>query len=400
MPFITAHSHTGTFTFDTVFEYTAHSQHDTFHTVRVDGEEWEETDAPPLPPRLQVLYMTGRTLTRLPELPVSIREVHVTHGILTDVPDLSHLPHLELLNLEDNNIRHMCNPLPDSLRTLNVAYNQLTSITTPLPSNLVSLNCSFNHFEVDPQVPQGCYVYRDHMYSSAFEYATTRRRIPIPRQEPQRPQCGVFRRRASPVRQAPPASQPTIYASAQNVHADSVQRSVSSSVETLLRMCPKHARCDTFAIEVLALFRKRRRILFWRTGYERNTPPVLEWCVCNTVSSAHGITFGCLLQMVWTVIKHHTHSAQLQTILKDELRASMGHCFTGRFSRVLNVLTGFVDGVGVGISEEEQMQSRIAQAVHAGGPCVKQAIARILDEFGVTDERMRRPWLDAASDFL
>ena len=90
----------------------------------------------------------------------------------------------------------------------------------------------------------------------------------------------------------------------------------------------------------------------------------------------------------------------LHEILKDELNASWGVCFTGRFSRIVNVLNGFIDGVEIGISKPEQMQNQIAQVVKKSCKSSekKKEIADILDDFGEHNEIIRDSWLDAVDD--
>ena len=89
--------------------------------------------------------------------------------------------------------------------------------------------------------------------------------------------------------------------------------------------------------------------------------------------------------------------------MKDELNASWGVWFTGRFSRIVNVLNGFIDGVEIGISKPEQMQNQIAQVVKKScksSEKIKEGegekeIAAILDDFGEHNEIIRDSWLDA-----
>jgi len=112
-------------------------------------------------------------------------------------------------------------------------------------------------------------------------------------------------------------------------------------------------------------------------------------------------TFRELLLRVWSIIEQHEHRDALHDILRDELNASIGVCFTGRFSRVVNVLNGFIDGVDIGISSSEQMQSRISHAVKMGqkqnktNDAIKAEVGAILDEFKIERPHERQAWLDA-----
>ena len=46
-------------------------------------------------------------------------------------------------------------------------------------------------------------------------------------------------------------------------------------------------------------------------------------------------------------------------IIVDELRDGMNTCLTGKISRMINVLNGFVPGIGVGISKNEEVANSI-----------------------------------------
>ena len=185
----------------------------------------------------------------------------------------------------------------------------------------------------------------------------------------------------------------------------SVHASVSESVAAIMRASHEYGpQGGDYVQQVLAAVRPKgfaalvRRLLCLGRGA---APPVAEWCADPRIHTTHGISYGHLLQMVWTIITHHEHRDELTAILKDELRASIGVCFTGRFSRLVNVLNGFVDGISVGISSAEQMQATIAQVVRRGGEArwdadrLRKEVGAILDEFDVRDADARAAWLDA-----
>jgi hypothetical protein len=176
----------------------------------------------------------------------------------------------------------------------------------------------------------------------------------------------------------------------------SVQAAVSSSVAGLLEHIQKHdlALVQRYVSQVERLWGR-----WWLCWAPRGAPPVAEWCQDDKVHSQHGLTFGELLQRVWTVVVNHPDRDGLKRVLKDELEAGRDVCFTGRFSRVLNALTGFVDGVRVDISDREHMQARIATIVKSGGD-VESMVAKVeevLDDFHVPLAD-RGPWLDAVLD--
>ena len=57
---------------------------------------------------------------------------------------------------------------------------------------------------------------------------------------------------------------------------------------------------------------------------------------------------------VWSIIKEHPESNEIKSILNQEINDSLCKCFTGRLSRLVNVLNGYSDLVSITISDSEQ----------------------------------------------
>ncbi len=101
-------------------------------------------------------------------------------------------------------------------------------------------------------------------------------------------------------------------------------------------------------------------------------------------------------KMFVTVLFKRTHIA---TVIKQEIIDGMNYCFTGRVTRLVNSLTGFIDGINIGISENEQINNAVIAAIRR---CEKdknlnivQEVTKILDELNITDKEQRNIWLDA-----
>jgi len=78
------------------------------------------------------------------------------------------------------------------------------------------------------------------------------------------------------------------------------------------------------------------------------------------VHSYHSITLDEVLRRVWGVIRVHEYRRDLEQSLKGEIEAGIDKCFTGLFTRIINSLSGFVEGVGITISEKERLNGRLA----------------------------------------
>jgi hypothetical protein len=426
-----------------------------------DGYQGRELPAlKTLTPRLQILVFRGTRVDVFPDLPPTVTSVFASKGRVRALPDLSHLAQLESLDLKDNFIEEITEPLAPNLRTIDLSFNTLRNIRTRVPDSVTSLDLSFNKFESRPAAGPACDINSDHMYSDEFkfaegkererlnmafrdanravleaeraeraarmaadpEYAAAAAAIEVAMAAAREARAAAAEARAARVIHGGLAlrhagavenAMTTIYNDKQNVHNTHIQKMVSSSVETLIRMTAD-APLPSVDDMVTALFVGsagplqrflRPLIFFWRPVL---APSVYSWCADTTISSLHGVTFRELLQRTFVVVEAHEHRDALRSILREELASSVGYCFTGRFGRIVNVLTGFVDGVGISVSPREQMQARIAAAVRNGSSSgtlkpekmleTRATVAAILDEFNVTDDYERDSWLSALDD--
>jgi hypothetical protein len=74
---------------------------------------------------------------------------------------------------------------------------------------------------------------------------------------------------------------------------------------------------------------------------------------------ADDATYRQLAKQVMDLILAHPHRDTLLQILLIEVRDGMCTCRTGRSTRLVNALNGFVDGIGVGLSKNEEVANTI-----------------------------------------
>ena len=83
---------------------------------------------------------------------------------------------------------------------------------------------------------------------------------------------------------------------------------------------------------------------------------LVEYSNDDTEMSLLNCTFKDLLVPIWTRIqKNENHKDEIKKILNNDMKDSLCKCFTGRISRLLNVLNGFYDDVNVTINSSEQI---------------------------------------------
>jgi regulator of replication initiation timing len=90
---------------------------------------------------------------------------------------------------------------------------------------------------------------------------------------------------------------------------------------------------------------------------------IQNWFASQEIHSLHQITFATLFEKVVRIIIHHEHKEGLIERLREELMEAMGMCFTGRINRLVNSLSGIVEGIKVSFSIEEQIQLESQQII-------------------------------------
>ena len=134
-----------------------------------------------------------------------------------------------------------------------------------------------------------------------------------------------------------------IYTDGQNVHNHHIQDCIRTSIHNLLEYETKMKE-ETLKSEILEdniLEETTKRVL-------------LEYIENKDEHTVIGCTFEDLLIQVWSIIKEHPESTEIKRILDQEMSDSLCKCFTGRLSRLVNVLNGYSDLVSITISDSEQ----------------------------------------------
>ncbi len=408
-----------------------------------------------LPKRLQILICSDCNLTRMPHLPESMLALYAKNNCLSELPPLAHLTSLEILTLARNSITDVNDfRFPQSLKNLDLSDNIITSFSVAQwPEHLVELDLSTNRLkEIDtsfdhlimtckvslayndfpPQKHNAFTLWIDMQNAAhvASKIESVRRyiRFGIPirvkasnedmtmpslatnsrqpvllrRQQQQQHYLDMYQNRSL-------AATARIYTNSQNVHSSSVQQSADASVAWLI----ENARTtdpditSTDAVTYLKRSWRPRRIYHiceWLRTWKANKILTKNFND-RTIHSVHGITYENLITLIWVVVRAHNDRNEILHVLKQEITASSGLCFTGRFTRTLNSLSGFIEHVGIRISDNEQMSHRIVQCLKLVEARYKKGteayehegriqVAKILNDFHLTDSD-RQAWLEA-----
>jgi hypothetical protein len=403
------------------------------------------------PPNVQILMINHSNLvdSNLANLPSSLRKLEVKGNRLKVFPDVSRLAELEDLDLSENDISSLNGgTLPMNLKTLNLSENMISNFSiSTWPQHLVELNLSQNRLtnidtsfdfliptcKVDfsyndfPSVKYNAFTFwlkEGETDGPKIQEMSRLRRFNIPfkmryeRNEPEpviNPPTPVREVRGTTVTTLPPDMDNILglrrvpallstYNDEHNVHASSIQSSVNESVRWLLNSGP---------VDIPSAMEQYKRCFkpkhWWNLGgwirYFETSMVLDELFSLRTVHSVHGITCGHLLASIWNVIANHPDRREILDVMQSEISEMGGICFTGRFTKILNCLSGFFPQANITVSNREHMQNRIVQAIkkvqQAHGPNgstyteeAKKVVKDILIEFKVPDDE-HEAWLDA-----
>jgi Leucine-rich repeat (LRR) protein len=250
------------------------------------------------------------------------------------LPDLSRLTFLQHLNCSNNKLES----LPDlsgltSLRYLNCSYNDLESL--PDLSRLTSLqdlNCSHNKLKSLPISLLQCRNLKHLEYSdNEIENIS--------------PILVRFITRLRDTR----GRDLKVYSDAQSVHNATIQDYVRKSILNVLEKERGSKSLDQILDEIVS-----DEVLTKETKES-----IVEYCRDSEIHSTLNISFSDFLIPVWTRIQSHKESLEMKRIMNIEMTDALCKCFTGRLSRLLNVLNGYYEDIKIEISENDQIANII-----------------------------------------
>ena len=275
-----------------------------------------------LPENLQVLYLFKNQITKIKNLPNSLQELSIGNNQITKIENLP--INLRALYLEHNQITEIEN-LPNSLETLHLWKNRITELPLLLLElrHLNNLICHNNPIEnIHPLIER----WLDRL----------NRRI---------------------------NDNNKVYSDGQNIHNSTIQKSFRNSLGNLLK--------DK---NVLSLDKCKKHILECNELDEQVKRELLNYCDDNTEHSVYLVKFDEVFQYVISRIIKHPESSEMFKILNEEIKDTICKCFTGRMTRLVNVLNGFYDDISIQIGSNEQISNIIImlKEKYEGDELVKQ----------------------------
>lgn len=307
---------------------------------------------------LESLSQLNATCNRIQYLPVTftclskLQTLDLTRNRLKTLPNMiGNCETLSILNLDDNKIKQ----LPDTfynlvnLTFISIIGNRLISISPEISnlSYLTTLQLRHNNLTTLPiTIARLRRLQVLEITSNPIEYIAPQVR-------------NVLNRRYN--------IQMNVYNDGQNVHNHSIQESIIQSIEKIMskplkrfldKPNPDTSNPDTPIPDITDIIKNE----LINSGLSVTViEAILEYCDDDSIHSVLNITFKDLFIYVWDFIINQSDEMQktLKNILNDEMLDSTCKCFTGRLSRLINVLNGISPDVIIHIADNEQIANII-----------------------------------------
>lgn len=283
----------------------------------------------PLPKNLEKLVCHSNKLTSLPILPKTLTSIHCDHNNITHIPEILP-PNLRSLICQFNRIKQIPEILPESIEAMNFSGNLITKLPDIMPPNIQLL--FFSNNPILKTLPLS--LTRINHYVIIYDSNNNYEYIP-----PQVRRWLILnnnRRNNNHILK--------VYNDAQNVHNHNIQSCIRNSIEKITTQ-PFKINHEKIIEEIL-----EDKILT-----DECKTAIIEYCKNNNVHTELQLTFEEVLCYVWKTLTQNKYRDEIKTILNSAILDSKCKCFTGRISRLINILNGYSDLVNINITEQEQL---------------------------------------------
>ena len=332
----------------------------------------------------------------------ALKELHMESNKLKTISDdlLKPLTMLQILNISFNNLTTISNDIFSPLTALNeidMCCNKITDLADTSFDSLVhltNLDMSYNKLKILPNV-----IFRSlrslqtlnlnnnilHMLPLSIINCTQLRDLTIGNNPI------IIDQRIQPFIDAIQAMRiggvvknkniVSVYGDSQNVHSSSIQSSLRTSINNLLR--------DRFNITKKVLMQK---ISMWKL---KNMAALINILNDKNVHSDLFVSFYDVFVKIYGRIISSENCDTLITRLDEELSDGINVCFTGKLTRLVNVLSGFYDDIQINISNAERISAIILSTLNGrqmDNILYKTCFSK-LTAIGMGDEEIKK-WLE------
>lgn len=152
----------------------------------------------------------------------------------------------------------------------------------------------------------------------------------------------------------------TVYEDGQNVHLTSINESVKDTIKELYRE-HNSVLSNTTRLQHLNEVSRRITELSKQLNNDIARQRIIgsfDRIMIDTSRFEHDLSLADILILVWNKIKSSKDKAEMEKRLIEELTDMNGLCATGHLSRLINVMSGFYEGV-IKISYKDQIKTYV-----------------------------------------
>lgn len=267
---------------------------------------------------------------------IEIANLALDNNKLKNLNGIAYPKRIKKLNLNENNINDLSGCVfPNGLEELRLSENKIISLANcTFPTSLEVLRLNSNNIRELPVSLTQLHNMRDFAISQNVEI--------IPEVVVQ------WMRRRNRFNRG--TRRNNVYNDNQNTHDTNVQQSFRKSLQNLLEDVPKLSIEDCYAeLEKCPISDDAKRCIH-------------KFCKDRTKHSVHCVSFENVFHRVFNrimAIENVETRGEVLKIMENEMTESEDKCFTGRITRLINVLTGFCEDIKIQIGNNEQIANII-----------------------------------------
>ena len=340
--------------------------------------------------QLTKLDLSFNIITKIPkeiQYLTQLTELYLTINKIITIPkEIQYLTQLTVLNLGMNNIEVIPKEIQylTQLTRFSVSANNIVVVPKEIQylTHLTELNLSQNKIKEIPEEIQ--YLTQLTILDLSINQIQS-----IPIQMTQLINLREFECHNNPIEYIPPNVQRflniiinnggnihNIYNDGQNVHNSSINKSIKQSIENLLALNTSKFNLNYLNDTILTTNTKEA---------------LVEYCEDKSIHSILNVTFDEVLKQIMFHILSFDQKTQeeIKKRMNEEMLDAQCKCFTGRLSRLVNVLSGYSELVTIHISEAEEIGNIISINREKYGTNLeelKKTVVNELKERGYDDE--------------
>lgn len=371
-------------------------------------------------------------LDNLGGLPNEIENINITHcnWLSLDHLFINDLTRVETLDLRNNRLKYFPNKMPPNLTEFCISFNNLIKIpdTNCFGPNITTINISNNKIDNLPKwfkelnheninlivMPNYKIKYEDYL-----PYYKTDRPAGVYNiaNEPQLDLnfLGVIFTPDVYYFPSDTIKPKTTSENLQNVHSTDIQETFAESVNKLMKIKTidiKDIRQSVYDYYVTRNLKKPsfgkhvRKFMYEifnrPTTIETNDQIFIRILNTNldlgSIVQRCGVTYFEIFKKIWEITETHEHKEEMRKILRDDIFEARGVCFTGKVTKMVNSMSGFIPEINVGYSENEQINNMVIiimrRAEKDKNINVYDEVKKELDNLKI-DEEKQKIWLEA-----